>query len=189
MSSPTSPPPQFRVSLGTVMIAVAVAAFLCALVMRPGTTLGPQGTLVLRELSVLAGMTLGALVILLTAHALVESVFGVTCPNCLQTTLARVAMYSFGYRYYRCKTCGWRCKRRPWTTWEDVGDPEDDSYYQPKDIGGPPGLVPRREEDEAFWDGTTGALLRNQRSRKTSPGAGAAPGAEADTDSNQAGSS
>jgi predicted RNA-binding Zn-ribbon protein involved in translation (DUF1610 family) len=178
-----------RFTLGQVMIAVGVAACFCALLMRPGTTLGPQGTQVLRELSVLAGMTLAALVILLTAHSLVETVFGVTCPNCLQTTLARVAMHSFGYRYYRCKTCGWRCKRRPWTTWEDVFDPEDDAYFQPKDIGGPPGLVPRRQEDETFWKGTTGALLRSQRSRKGPPDDGPDPGPKASSGPDQAGSS
>jgi hypothetical protein len=169
MESPSSSPPGLRFNLGQVMIAVGIAALLCAVTMRTGTTPGPRGVEVLQNLSILAGLSLGVLVILLTAHSLIESVFGVTCPNCFHGTLARVAMHSFGYRYYCCKTCGWRFNRRPWATWEDVFEPEDGVYYRSKDVGGPPGLVPGRDEDEAFWKGTTGALLRSQRRRKPAP--------------------
>jgi predicted RNA-binding Zn-ribbon protein involved in translation (DUF1610 family) len=168
-SSSSPPPPGIRFTLSRVMIAVAVAALLCAVTMRTGSILGPQGAQSLRSLTTLAAFAVGGLVILLTGHSLVESLFGVACPNCFQATLGRVAMHSFGYRYYRCKTCGWRCKRRPWTTWEDVYEPEDDVYYRPKDVGGPPGLVPGRDEDEAYWEGTTAALLLSQRGRKPAP--------------------
>jgi predicted RNA-binding Zn-ribbon protein involved in translation (DUF1610 family) len=190
MSLPSSPPPRLRFSLSQVMLAVVVAALLCAVTMRAGTTLGPQGLQVLQNLSVLSGLALGALVVLLIVHSLVENLFGVTCPNCFQATLVRVALHSFGYRYYRCKTCGWRCKRRPWTTWEDVFDPEDDVFYLAKDVGGPPGLVPGHDdEDEAFWTGTTGALLRNQRGRKSGPGDPADPQNDPAPGPDQAGSS
>lgn len=196
MSSSGPPPPDLRFTLGQVMVAVAVAALLCTATMGTGGTIGPRGVEALRSLSILAGFALGLLTIVVTVYSLSETFFGVSCPNCVAPALARVAMQSFGYRYYRCTTCGSRCKRRPWMTWEDASEPEDDAFYQLKTDAGPPGLVPGRD-DETSWQGSTGALLRSQRSRKpppvssredaTDPRTGLEP--ETDPDPDQAGSS
>jgi predicted RNA-binding Zn-ribbon protein involved in translation (DUF1610 family) len=182
MSSPAPDPPRVRFTLGQVMIAVAVTAMLCSMTMQRGGTFGPSGVLVLRSFAALVGYALATIAILVTVRSLVETALGVSCPNCNELNLARVAMSSFGYRYYRCSSCGWRCKRRPLTTWEDACGPEDDEHYRRKAIGGPPGLVPRRDEDDAYWKGTTGALLQNQRGRKSvlSDPTSARPGPEPD---------
>jgi hypothetical protein len=63
---------------------------------------------------------------------LVRMIRGVQCPACQRWALARVAVISFGPRFYECVHCGRRCKQfsaeEPWL---DASSKEDDEIYRP----------------------------------------------------------
>jgi hypothetical protein len=69
---------------------------------------------------------------------LVPLVRGVQCPTCREWGLVRVALISFGYRFYRCDSCGQRCKRHDYESpWIDASGIADDDMYKPVPFFGP----------------------------------------------------
>ena len=83
---------------------------------------------------VLGGGFITALIVLPVGfyRGVVEPLFrGVQCPTCREWSLARVAALSFGYRFYRCDSCGQRCKRIDRESpWIDASAIQDDDMYK-----------------------------------------------------------
>ena len=69
---------------------------------------------------------------------IVPLVWGVRCPTCREWSLVRVASISFGDRFYRCASCGQRCKRTDHDSpWLDASGQIDDDMYKPIPYHGP----------------------------------------------------
>jgi len=69
---------------------------------------------------------------------LIPLIRGVQCPTCREWALVRVASISFGDRFYRCESCGQRCKRNDHESpWLDANASEDDDMYKPIPYFGP----------------------------------------------------
>lgn len=65
-------------------------------------------------------------------------VWGIRCPTCRDRSLARVACITFGDRFYRCRSCGQRCKRSGHDApWRDASGKRDDDMYKPTPAFGP----------------------------------------------------
>jgi hypothetical protein len=106
MSLPSPAPPRLRFTLGQVMIGVAVSAVLCSMTMQRGGTIGPYGVLVLRSFLALVGYALATIAIWSRSAPWSRPRWASPAPNCNESNLARVALSSFGYRYYRCAAAG-----------------------------------------------------------------------------------
>jgi hypothetical protein len=106
-----------------VLIPVLLLA-LCLMVART------YGTAVL----VFGGGFLAAMIVLPVGfyRGVLEPLFrGVQCPTCREWSLKRVAVLSFGYRFYRCDSCGQRCKRTDHESpWIDASAMQDDDMYK-----------------------------------------------------------
>jgi hypothetical protein len=64
-------------------------------------------------------------------YVYVPLVQGVRCPRCSETALLRVAVESFGHRFYRCEWCGQRCKRSSIDSpWLDASGKADADLYK-----------------------------------------------------------
>lgn len=106
-----------------ILIRVLVLA-LCIMVART------YGTTVL----ILGAGFLSAMIVLRVGfyRGVVEPLFrGVQCPTCREWSLKRVAILTFGYRFYKCDSCGQRCKRTDRESpWIDASAMQDDDMYK-----------------------------------------------------------
>jgi hypothetical protein len=65
-------------------------------------------------------------------------IWGIRCPTCRDRSLVLVACISFGDRFYRCRSCGQRCKRSGHDSpWRDASDERDYDMYKPVPAFGP----------------------------------------------------
>lgn len=150
--------PSGRITIGRIMTLIAGTAVLLAVANTPGagrflvTTLLPIATLVVAPLVV--------------ANHLVDSTLGVSCPGCGKATLERRAVASFGSRYYRCTSCGVRCKRPPFGTWEDASGPEHDDKFRKGPEEDPWTAPPGLEDEPLIYSKTHVNLVRSKRQRR-----------------------
>lgn len=89
------------------------------------------------------------------------------CPACGGRKLRRYSVSPFGFRYFRCKSCGAKCKRRALGAWYDASGRRDAAIYDPGTPSDPWGNEPVAPESDAT-PGTHGVLLRNKRHRQPS---------------------
>jgi hypothetical protein len=69
---------------------------------------------------------------------LIPLIRGIQCPSCGEWALVRVACISFGPRFYKCESCGQRCKRSDREApWLDSSGKDDDDMYKPVPFYGP----------------------------------------------------
>jgi hypothetical protein len=106
-----------------VLVPVLFLAFCIIVACKYGTTV-----------LILAGGFLWATIVLPVGfyRGVVEPLFrGVQCPTCREWSLTRVAVLSFGHRFYRCDSCGQRCKRIDRESpWIDASAIQDDDMYK-----------------------------------------------------------
>lgn len=107
-------------------------------------------------------LILGPIVVL---NHLFDGAIGVRCPHCT-SPLERRAVASFGSRFYLCPTCGVRCKRGAFGTWEDASGPEYDAKYRKKPGEDPWTAPPGLEDEDLIYSKTHGNLVRNKRLRR-----------------------
>jgi hypothetical protein len=94
--------------------------------------------------------------------ALLDKLF---CPACGARSLRRQSINPFGFRYFRCKECGARCKRRMLGGWFDASGRRDARVYESASPADPWGNGPVAPEVETAT-GTHAVLLQNKRHRK-----------------------
>ena len=146
--------------IGGWMAGVVAIGVVLLLVLTPRAN-GPA--------SILVGGVGIVVVLLLVAVWLVEAALGVTCPNCRERTMDRVAIDSFRDRFYRCRHCGVLARRGLFLGWSDASGPEHAEYYARHSQLDP--WSPRPPGNEADDSGpppespTHTALLRGKRSR------------------------
>jgi hypothetical protein len=93
---------------------------------------------------------------------------GVVCPQCFKRGLERVAVRSFGPRYFRCPSCGSRLKRNSFAVWESVTSPEEGTLFDPAQRESSFVIDPWDEEEIGLGVKSIDSLLRNHRRRKHS---------------------
>jgi hypothetical protein len=98
----------------------------------------------------------------------IPSLAGIGCPICSQLTVERVAVQSFGPRYFRCKSCGGRLKRSLFGSWEQVTEATELALYEPAVRESPFDRDVWAEEDAGLGAKSIDWLVRNQRGRKHS---------------------
>ena len=97
---------------------------------------------------------------------------GTTCPRCGMGDVHRVAVISFGPRYYRCGACQARLKRDAGGALLPAKGPEDALAFLPATAVSPPGLEPVADpvaDAEHGWR-SLDALVSNQRHRQQPDG-------------------
>jgi len=110
---------------------------------------------------------IGALaLLLLNARLLFDSSSGRICPNCEEDALSRRSILPFGYRYYVCKKCGIRGKRKPFEEWEDASGPADARHFAGAGLSNTVPIDPTGSHYEGALVGTHGSLLEQKRLRK-----------------------
>lgn len=72
-------------------------------------------------------MTLVGLII--TCRVILDAAPVHNCPNCQSRSLSRQSISPFGFRYYLCKSCGIRAKRKPHEDWEDASSQADARHF------------------------------------------------------------
>ncbi|HEV3166580.1 MAG TPA: hypothetical protein VGZ22_21325 [Isosphaeraceae bacterium] len=92
-------------------------------------------------------------------------VVGAECPGCGGKEFARIAVESFGPRYYRCQECGLRCKRSWLGHWQEVKATTEDTHYLPKRPKISLELDPWEEQDVSVGAKAIDSLVRSQRRR------------------------
>ena len=100
-------------TIGQFMALVAALAVTWALFTTPGSA-----RFVFWVLMPLTLLIVGPIVVI--RHILENSV-GIACPYCgAAGSMERRAISSFGARFYRCNTCGVRCRCGAFGAWEDA---------------------------------------------------------------------
>lgn len=92
---------------------------------------------------------------------------GASCPDCGERALARVAVVSFGPRFYRCTSCGARWKRHFLVAdLEQAKGPRDDQRFTNREKGNPWMFAVSEDEKQAgVGSKTIDHLVSNQRRR------------------------
>jgi hypothetical protein len=80
--------------------------------------------------------------------------------------MARIAVVSFGPRFYRCTSCGARRKRRTFGQWEAAKGPADNQHYDPRKSGSSWVFEPELDDGESHGFKAIDSLVRNQRHRR-----------------------
>ncbi len=150
--------PQVRFTIGQTMVLIASMAILWALVATPGSARF-FATILLPIVAVVVGPVL-------IIHHLLDGSIGVGCPNCGEPTMERRAVSSFGSRFYRCTSCGVRCQRGPFGSWEDASGPEYEHRYRKKPQEDPWTAPPGLEDEDLIYSKTHVNLVRSKRQRR-----------------------
>jgi len=154
----TSTRPGGRFTIGQLMGLIAGFAVLWAVLSVPGATRF--------IMTILLPMAVVVIAPLVVANHLVDSSLGVGCPGCGKPTLERRAVASFGARYFRCASCGVRCKRPAFGTWEDASGPEHDDKFRRKPDEDPWTAPPGLEDENLIYSKTHVNLVRSKRRRR-----------------------
>jgi hypothetical protein len=146
-----SKPKQFTIA--QFMVVVAALAVLLAIPLDP----------LVRAIVIV----LGSVVIfpMLAYFRLFDLIMGARCDRCYQGILRRVAVYSFGYRFYRCEACGARYKRGVLGFWHDASAQRDDGAYRRAIEFDPWSSGPELLQSDEAFSGTHGTLLANKQRR------------------------
>jgi hypothetical protein len=95
-----------------------------------------------------------------------EGYLGRLCPSCGQGRMQRVALSTFGYRFFKCDHCRARWKRGWSGIWLPVESEADLARYARKTDEDPWTLPPgMAEEEKVVWSKTHTRLLRNKQLR------------------------
>jgi hypothetical protein len=143
---------RFQFSLSHLAIAVLASALTFAYLRNYVLF-----TFLLAVSAVVGGVAFGV-------RLLIEGVDNLRCPNCGAWGLARIAISSFSFRYYRCTECHTKCKKSIFGTWHDASGRHDAPVYAAKPQVDPWGNAPLSEIDP-HAPGTHGTLLRHKRER------------------------
>src|SRR5262249_5830479 len=146
-------------TIARMMRWVLLAAVLAALVTRPVVT----GQLFIAAATIVAFFLVPTV---LVTDVILPLTRGMRCPACGAWTLQRVAVSSFGPRYYRCSQCQARYKRDALGPGLVEAEKEDDPFYQPKERGDPWDIESAPDDDEQHGSKTIDSLVSNQRRRK-----------------------
>ena len=144
-------------TIGRLMGVIAGVGIVCGLLM----TSGANRFLGLWLIPTLASIAFLGLVI----HLLSSPVLGTGCPYCGQATLERRAISSFGYRFYRCSSCGVRCMRVILGGWKDASGPSFEHRYQAREEGDPWTAPPGLDDEDQIASKTHVNLVRSKRNR------------------------
>ncbi len=150
--------PHIRFTIGQGMGLIAAFALTWAVLAAPGSA-----RFVVTTLLPVAVLTIAPLVI---AHHIVDNSIGLACPHCGRPTMGRRAVASFGPRYFRCESCGLRCKRRTFGAWEDASGPEDDAKFRKRPDEDPWTAPPGMEDEDLIYSKTHVNLVSNKRRRR-----------------------
>ena len=148
---------EYRFTIGQFLIFI-VACSVVLVVVLDRRTLN-----IVAEMAVI-GIMIG--IIGLFAFGAVEGYTGRTCPGCGEDRMRRVALSTFGLRYFRCNRCKARWKRGILNPWESTNSPEEAVLFARKVAEDPWTLPPGlSDEDEVVWSKTHTSLLRNKQRR------------------------
>jgi hypothetical protein len=106
-----------------------------------------------------------AFAVALVQGVVVPILSGVACPKCSKPALERVAVRSFGPRYFRCGACGSRVKRVSFGRWEEVIDPAEAAIFDPVKAERVLEVDTWAEEDAGMGAKSIDSLVRNKRRR------------------------
>lgn len=149
-----------RFTIGQGMVAIGLLAVAIALVVNPGVArpaaiaVGGLGVIFLGVVSVVAAA---------------DFVLGIRCPLCGGWSMGRTSVASFRDRYFRCSTCGARCRRGLFRGWEDASASEFDAYYTRKRPENPWTAPPGLEDEDLIYSKTHLNLLVNKKRRNPDP--------------------
>ena len=97
---------------------------------------------------------------------IIEGYMGTLCPSCGDGKMKRVAISTFGYRYFRCDHCRARWKKGPFRLWESAETEEDAPRFARKVVEDPWTLPPgMTDDDEVVWSKTHTNLLMSKHRR------------------------
>lgn len=112
----------------------------------------------------LALLILGPIAII---QHLAEGSIGLACPHCGRAGMERRAVSSFGFRYYRCTSCGVRCRKMSlFGVWQDASGPEHEEIYRKKPGDDPWSAPPGLEDEDLIGSKTHVNLVRSKRIRR-----------------------
>jgi hypothetical protein len=152
-----------RFSLRGIMLMVLLCALIVCARTQPGF---------IRSFGLLA-LVSGPLVmvyVVLHADRALPFLGGPSCPVCGERKLGRVAVVSFGPRFYRCTACGARCKIAFLSGHlREVKSALDLSRFEPKAQLGPWDVEEWDDPDGPQDVKTIASLVRNQRRRQPPP--------------------
>jgi hypothetical protein len=154
--------PHSRFTIANVMLVVAATALTLGVVRTTG--LAP----VLAASAILA--TIAIVGIILGSRRVLELMYGHRCPVCGKRGLERRAILSFGERFFRCPSCGVRCRRSMLGGyglffWRDASGREYDALYEKPPEEDPWNAPPGLEDEEMIYSKTHLNLVRNKRRR------------------------
>jgi hypothetical protein len=148
----------FQLTLGHAAVAIAASVLTIAFLKWPALF-----WLLVIVLTLL-------LAIWVSAHLILHGFTSIRCPACGAWGLERVAIRSFGFRYFRCRTCETRCKRSLIGLWYDASGKSDVAMFARMHSPDPWGDGPITDP-EAGKATTQGILLRSKQLRNPSHGA------------------
>jgi hypothetical protein len=155
-----APEDRRRYTLGQMLAAIILVGVVAAYLTNPEAS---------SSIRILLGL---AAVVLLTtlwgSAAPLNQILARRCPSCGGWTMGRVAIHSFGDRFYRCGKCGIRARRVAYA-WEDASAPEFDKYYARKRPENPWTAPPGMEDEDLVYSKTHVNLLLSKKRRNPNP--------------------